>query len=44
PKGLSDALLGVPGVVEHGIFLGFASRAIVAMADSTIKILESSNN
>ncbi|AQX18252.1 ribose-5-phosphate isomerase [Bartonella sp. A1379B] len=44
PKELSDALLGVPGVVEHGLFLGFASRVIVAMADGTIKFLESSSN
>ncbi|OPB31524.1 ribose-5-phosphate isomerase RpiA [Bartonella sp. AR 15-3] len=44
PKVLSDALLRVPGVVEHGLFLGFASRAIIAMADSTIKVLESSGN
>ncbi|WP_375686665.1 ribose-5-phosphate isomerase RpiA [Bartonella sp. AC331YNZD] len=40
PKPLSDALLAIPGVVEHGLFLGLASRAIVAMADGQIKILE----
>ncbi|WP_142417082.1 ribose-5-phosphate isomerase RpiA [Bartonella massiliensis] len=40
PKLLSDALLAIPGVVEHGLFLGLASRAIVAMADGQIKILE----
>ncbi|EJF89923.1 ribose-5-phosphate isomerase RpiA [Bartonella melophagi] len=40
PKILSDALLEIPGVVEHGLFLGLASRAIIAMVDSTIKILE----
>ncbi|WP_273756125.1 ribose-5-phosphate isomerase RpiA [Bartonella sp. MM73XJBT] len=40
PKSLSDALLAIPGVVEHGLFLGLASRAIVAMADGEIKILE----
>ncbi|CAF27445.1 ribose-5-phosphate isomerase RpiA [Bartonella henselae] len=40
PKLLSEALLAIPGVVEHGLFLGLASRAIVAMADSQIKVLE----
>ncbi|CBI76542.1 Ribose 5-phosphate isomerase [Bartonella clarridgeiae 73] len=44
PKVLSDALLGIPGVVEHGLFLGVASRAIIAMADGTIKVLESDDN
>ncbi|MCZ2158442.1 ribose-5-phosphate isomerase RpiA [Bartonella sp. 220] len=41
PKLLSGALLAIPGVVEHGLFLGLASRAIVAMADGQTKILES---
>ncbi|PIT70452.1 ribose-5-phosphate isomerase RpiA [Bartonella tribocorum] len=40
PKLLSDALLAIPGVVEHGLFLGLASRAIVAMVDGQIKVLE----
>ncbi|WP_019218520.1 ribose-5-phosphate isomerase RpiA [Bartonella florencae] len=40
PKPLSDALLAIPGVVEHGLFLGLASRAIVAMANGQIKVLE----
>ncbi|EJF81794.1 ribose-5-phosphate isomerase RpiA [Bartonella doshiae] len=40
PKLLSDALLAIPGVVEHGLFLGLASSAIVAMEDGQIKILE----
>ncbi|AQX19581.1 ribose-5-phosphate isomerase RpiA [Bartonella sp. WD16.2] len=40
PKILSDALFEIPGVVEHGLFLGLASRSIIAMADGTIKILE----
>ncbi|MET3590220.1 ribose 5-phosphate isomerase A [Bartonella silvatica] len=41
PKLLSDMLLAIPGVVEHGLFLGLASRAIVAMSDGQIKVLES---
>ncbi|GAA5099404.1 ribose-5-phosphate isomerase RpiA [Bartonella acomydis] len=43
PKPLSDALLAIPGVVEHGLFLGLASRAIVAMADGQMKVLEPFN-
>ncbi|WP_208433071.1 ribose-5-phosphate isomerase RpiA [Bartonella taylorii] len=43
PKLLSDALLAIPGVVEHGLFLGLASRAIIAMADGQIKVLEPFN-
>ncbi|WP_455482432.1 ribose-5-phosphate isomerase RpiA [Bartonella sp. B35(2025)] len=43
PKLLSDALLRIPGVIEHGLFLGLASRAIIAMADGQIKVLEPFN-
>lgn len=32
PKALSDALHAIPGVVEHGMFIGMASRAFVAGA------------
>ncbi|MCZ2204184.1 ribose-5-phosphate isomerase RpiA [Bartonella sp. A05] len=40
PRLLSSALLEVPGVIEHGLFLGLASRSIIAMADGQIKVLE----
>ena len=30
PRALSDALHAVPGVVEHGLFIGLASAAVVA--------------
>jgi ribose 5-phosphate isomerase A len=30
PEALSDALLDIPGVVQHGLFLGLCSRAYVA--------------
>ena len=33
PKALSDALLEVPGVVQHGLFLGLCRRAYIAGAD-----------
>ncbi|WP_336279170.1 ribose-5-phosphate isomerase RpiA [Bartonella sp. CB175] len=41
PKLLSEALLAIPGVVEHGLFLGLASRAVIAMKNGQIKVLES---
>lgn len=33
PQALAAALAGIPGVVEHGLFIGLASAAIVARAD-----------
>lgn len=33
PEALAAALASIPGVVEHGLFLGLASAAIVARAD-----------
>jgi len=39
PAALSRALLDVPGVVEHGLFLGLAGRAILAGKDG-IRVLE----
>ena len=33
PRALSDALHAVPGVVEHGLFIGLASVAIIAGGD-----------
>ncbi|MDR6430950.1 ribose-5-phosphate isomerase RpiA [Brucella pseudogrignonensis] len=33
PKILSDALFAIPGVVEHGLFIGLARAAIIAGAD-----------
>jgi len=30
PQSLSDALFSVPGVVEHGLFIGLATKAILA--------------
>ena len=38
PEALSRALHSVPGVVEHGLFLGLASEALLA-SDSGIKTL-----
>ncbi len=39
PDKLADALVAIPGVVEHGLFLGFAGTAIVAGA-SGIRVIE----
>jgi len=33
PDALASALNGIPGVVEHGLFIGMASAVIVARAD-----------
>ncbi|HWT63137.1 MAG TPA: ribose-5-phosphate isomerase RpiA [Ochrobactrum sp.] len=33
PKILSDALFAIPGVVEHGLFIGLANAAVIAGAD-----------
>lgn len=35
PRALSDALHAIPGVVEHGLFIGLADAAIVAGRDGT---------
>ena len=39
PKALSNALLAIPGVVEHGLFIGLADVAVVAGA-AGIKTLQ----
>ncbi len=33
PDALSRALVAIPGVVEHGLFIGLATAAIVARGD-----------
>lgn len=42
PDALADALVGIPGVVEHGLFLGLAGTAIVA-GPSGIRVIERKN-
>jgi ribose 5-phosphate isomerase A len=39
PKALAHALAGIPGVMEHGLFLGLARLAVVAGPDG-IKVVE----
>ena len=36
PKAVSDALLEIPGVVQHGLFIGLCSRAYVAGPEGVI--------
>jgi ribose 5-phosphate isomerase A len=36
PPALGAALVAVPGVVEHGLFIGMAERAILGRADGTV--------
>lgn len=38
---LQQALREIPGMVEHGLFLGIASLAIIGRSDGRIEILES---
>lgn len=38
PEALSDSLLHIPGVVEHGLFIGIASAALIADADGVIHL------
>lgn len=38
PRQVSDALNRIPGVVEHGLFIGLASLAIVAGPDGVITL------
>lgn len=37
-EGLAQALLNVPGVVEHGLFLGYATAAVLAGTDGLFEI------
>jgi ribose 5-phosphate isomerase A len=38
---LGRAIKQVPGVVEHGLFIGMAERAVLGHADGSVEILES---
>lgn len=37
-KALSDALLNVPGVVQHGLFIGLCAKAYLASPDGVVTI------
>jgi ribose 5-phosphate isomerase A len=38
PEALAQALVAIPGVVEHGLFLGLATGAILATADGLVEL------
>jgi ribose 5-phosphate isomerase A len=38
-RAISDTLLRITGVVEHGMFLGMATSVIVAKKDGTVAVL-----
>jgi ribose 5-phosphate isomerase A len=40
PAALADALLRVPGVVDHGLFLDMADLALLGRSDGTVERLE----
>ena len=42
PTALAEALAAIPGVVEHGLFLGMAGTAIIAGATG-IRVIERAN-
>jgi ribose 5-phosphate isomerase A len=39
PLALNTAIRAIPGVVEHGLFVGMAERAIVAGADGVLELV-----
>jgi ribose 5-phosphate isomerase A len=41
PDALDTELRRVPGVVEHGLFLGVAERALLGLPDGSVDVLES---
>ena len=40
PDGLGDRIKLLPGVVEHGLFVGMAERALLGRADGGVDVLE----
>lgn len=41
---LALALQRIPGVVEHGLFIGIADMAVIGKNDGTIEIIEGESN
>ncbi|MWV43630.1 ribose-5-phosphate isomerase RpiA [Paenibacillus sp. HJL G12] len=40
PKELHQTLLALPGVVDNGLFLGLAARAVIGHSDGTVTVIE----
>jgi len=38
PEALADRLDGIPGVVEHGLFLGYVDRALIASPGGVLEL------
>jgi ribose 5-phosphate isomerase A len=38
PEALASRLAGIPGIVEHGLFLGFADLALIASAEGVAEL------
>ena len=38
-RGLGEALHDIPGVVEHGLFIGLATEVLVGCADGLVKVM-----
>jgi ribose 5-phosphate isomerase A len=38
PEALADELANIPGIVEHGLFLGFAERALIASSQGVLEV------
>jgi len=38
PQALADRLAAIPGIVEHGLFLGFADLALIASSEGVAEI------
>jgi ribose 5-phosphate isomerase A len=38
PEALADRLAGIPGIVEHGLFLGFADLALIASPEGVAEL------
>lgn len=44
PEELGTRLSSIPGVVEHGLFIGMADQAIIGCQDGTVRILHSTSS
>ena len=38
PSALNDQLRGIPGIVETGLFIGMASKAVIGYADGSTRV------
>lgn len=43
PEQLQQQLRGIPGVVEHGLFIGMADQAFIGRSDGSVDVLDNNN-